>query len=299
MLNISDEEKQALLNQHSRPYDGYQTLRFPEPDNRIYTYDSAGDKGGVTINNKGEVKPYTNVGINESVAEPHYGAFDYVENEMIEGEVDEYFYFDVSDEGIENEEEKRQKRKDDLNSALSIFGKKEDDDEYKELSMYNPYYDNEEGSNFDFDDDDENKLDESERMCECGGMYNENVCEVCGGSYMGVNEDITEPYSEIDFSNYDFDSKGPEQFKDENMDNNEELFPSYDSDGNFLGMGKSSGDMELDGEEMYPNEKPAYEFDSPGPYGSTNTFEGVENPEKVKQSIKESLNWFKRFSKFN
>ena len=232
MLNISDEEKQALLNQHSKPYDGYQTLRFPEPDNRIYTYDPAGDKGGITVNNRGEVKPYTNIGINESmnsdVAEPHYGSFDYVEN----------------------------------------------------------------------------------KMCECGGMYNENVCEVCGESYM--NEDITEPYSEIDFSNYDFDSKGPEQFKDEDMHvdgpeqfrdedmeaGGEELFPSYDSDGNFLGMVKGNGNME-DGKEMYPEEKPAYEFDSPGPYGSTNTFEGVENPEKVKDSIKESLNWFKRFSNFN
>jgi len=219
MLNISDEEKQALLNQHSRPYDGYQTLRFPEPDNRIHTYDPAGDKVGITVNNKGEVKRYTNVGINESmnsdVAEPHYGSFDYVEN----------------------------------------------------------------------------------KMCECGGMYNENVCEVCGESYM--NEDITEPYSEIDFSNYDFDSKGPEQFEDEDMQaGGEELFPSYDSDGNFLGMVKLNGDME-DGKEMYPEEKPAYEFDSPGPYGATNTFEGVENPEKVKESIKESLNWFKRFSNFN
>ena len=219
MLNISDEEKQALLNQHSRPYDGYQTLRFPEPDNRIHTYDPAGDKAGITVNNKGEVKRYTNVGINESmnsdVAEPHYGSFDYVEN----------------------------------------------------------------------------------KMCECGGMYNENVCEVCGESYM--NEDITEPYSEIDFSNYDFDSKGPEQFEDEDMQaGGEELFPSYDSDGNFLGMVKLNGDME-DGKEKYPEEKPAYNFDSPGPYGSTNTFEGVENPEKVKDSIKESLNWFKRFSNFN
>ena len=204
MLNISDEEKQALLNQHSRPYDGYQTLRFPEPDNRIYTYDSAGDKGGVTINNKGEVKPYTNVGINESVAEPHYGAFDYVENEM----------------------------------------------------------------------------------CECGGMYNEGVCNECGGSYMGVNEDITEPYSEIDFSNYDFDSKGPEQFQHDDV-------YSLDDENDM------SLDLSADGEEMYPDEKPAYEFDSPGPYGSTNTFEGVENPEKVKDSIKESLNWFKRFSNFN
>lgn len=220
MLNISDEEKQALLNQHSRPYDGYQTLRFPEPDNRIYTYDPAGDKVGVTVNNKGEVKRYTNVGINESmnsdVAEPHYGSFDYVENKMCEA---------------------------------------------------------------------------------CGGSIQEDVCEVCGESYM--NEDITEPYSEIDFSNYDFDSKGPEQFEDEDMQaGGEELFPSYDSDGNFLGMVKLNGDME-DGKEMYPEEKPAYEFDSPGPYGATNTFEGVENPEKVKDSIKESLNWFKRFSNFN
>lgn len=220
MLNISDEEKQALLNQHSKPYDGYQTLRFPEPDNRIYTYDPAGDKGGITVNNRGEVKPYTNVGINESmnsdVAEPHYGSFDYVENKMCEA---------------------------------------------------------------------------------CGGSVQEDVCEVCGESYM--NEDITEPYSEIDFSNYDFDSKGPEQFEDEDMQaGGEELFPSYDSDGNFLGMVKLNGDME-DGKEMYPEEKPAYEFDSPGPYGATNTFEGVENPEKVKESIKESLNWFKRFSNFN
>ena len=207
MLNISDEEKQALLNQHSKPYDGYQTLRFPEPDNRIYTYDPAGDKGGITVNNRGEVKPYTNVGINESmnsdVAEPHYGSFDYVENKMCEA---------------------------------------------------------------------------------CGGSIQEDVCEVCGESYM--NEDITEPYSEIDFSNYDFDSKGPEQFEDDNV-------YSLD-DKNDMSL-----DLSADGEEMYPEEKPAYEFDSPGPYGVTNTFEGVENPEKVKDSIKESLNWFKRFTKFN
>jgi len=207
MLNISDEEKQALLNQHSKPYDGYQTLRFPEPDNRIYTYDPAGDKGGITVNNRGEVKPYTNVGINESmnsdVAEPHYGSFDYVENKMCEA---------------------------------------------------------------------------------CGGSVQEDVCEVCGESYM--NEDITEPYSEIDFSNYDFDSKGPEQFEDDDV-------YSLD-DKNDMSL-----DLSADGEEMYPEEKPAYEFDSPGPYGVTNTFEGVENPEKVKDSIKESLNWFKRFTKFN
>jgi hypothetical protein len=85
---------------------------------------------------------------------------------------------------------------------------------------------------------------------------------------------------------YDFDSKGPEQFEDDDV-------YSLD-DKNDMSL-----DLSADGEEMYPEEKPAYEFDSPGPYGSTNTFEGVENPEKVKDSIKESLNWFKRFSNFN
>ena len=74
-----------------------------------------------------------------------------------------------------------------------------------------------------------------------------------------------------------------------------ELDISYDSDGNFLGMVKLNGDME-DGKEMYPEEKPAYEFDSPGPYGATNTFEGVENPEKVKESIKTYSAEFVRFS---
>jgi hypothetical protein len=33
----------------------------------LYTQDFANDKGGITVNNRGEVKKYTNVGINESV----------------------------------------------------------------------------------------------------------------------------------------------------------------------------------------------------------------------------------------
>jgi hypothetical protein len=156
-------------------------------------------------------------------------------------------------------------------------------------------------------------------MCEeCGsGMMYEGECNECGYTvknpepmysqgfdYMAeeVSASLQEPYSDIDFSAYDFDSGGPEQFQDEDMDDNQELFPSYDSDGNFLGMEKSSGDMELDGKEMYPNEKEAYEFDSEGPINNSGVFREIEDPEeieKVKESIQESLKWFKRFSKFN
>jgi len=49
-------------------YNGYQTMQ-PQVSNTqpLYTYDFAGDKDGMVVNNKGEVKKYTNMGINEQV----------------------------------------------------------------------------------------------------------------------------------------------------------------------------------------------------------------------------------------
>ena len=240
MLNISDEEKKALLNQHKQPYNGYQTLQLQQPDNRISVYDPAGDKKGVQVTANGGVRTYSNFNLRES-----------------KGDV----------------------------------AKLQDKFDY---------------------------VAEGEMCSECGsGMMYEGECNECGYTvknpepmysqgfeYMSeeVSASLQEPYSEIDFGTYDFDSGGPEQFQDEDMDDNEGLVPSYDSDGNFLGMTKNMGDMELDGKEMYPNEKPAYEFDSEGPTNNSGVFREMEDPEeieKVKESIQESLKWFKRFSKFN
>ena len=65
---LSASEKSDILNQHKSLYNGYQTMQ-PQVSNTqpLYVYDFAGDKDGMVVNNKGEVKKYTNMGINEQV----------------------------------------------------------------------------------------------------------------------------------------------------------------------------------------------------------------------------------------
>ena len=67
---LSAAEKSDILNQHKSLYNGYQTMQ-PKVSNTqpLYVYDPAGDKDGLVVNNKGEVKKYTNFGINEEVEE--------------------------------------------------------------------------------------------------------------------------------------------------------------------------------------------------------------------------------------
>ena len=68
-LNIPNEERQNILDQHKKVYDGYVTNNITSSEQPLYVQDFANDKGGITVNNKGEVKPYTNVGINENIDE--------------------------------------------------------------------------------------------------------------------------------------------------------------------------------------------------------------------------------------
>jgi hypothetical protein len=66
-VGITQQEKNNILDQHKKIYDGYriihQTDNKPQP---LYVQDFANDKEGLVVNNSGEVKKYTNVGINES-----------------------------------------------------------------------------------------------------------------------------------------------------------------------------------------------------------------------------------------
>jgi hypothetical protein len=65
---LSAAEKSDILVQHKSVYNGYQTMQ-PQVSNTqpLTVYDFAGDKEGLVVNNKGEVKKYTNMGINEQV----------------------------------------------------------------------------------------------------------------------------------------------------------------------------------------------------------------------------------------
>lgn len=84
---ISPEEKSDILSKHREIYDGYKTM-LPQVSNTqpLYTQDYANDKNGIVVNNKGEVKHYTNMGINEAVEEvcDECGAMEMSEGECME-----------------------------------------------------------------------------------------------------------------------------------------------------------------------------------------------------------------------
>jgi hypothetical protein len=65
-FGITKEEKENILNQHKTVYDGYVTQYGQNNEQPLYVQDFANDKNGITVSNKGEVKGYTNVNINES-----------------------------------------------------------------------------------------------------------------------------------------------------------------------------------------------------------------------------------------
>ena len=54
---LSSEEKSDILDQHKSVYNGYRTMQ-PQVSNTqpLTVYDFAGDKEGLVVNNKGEVK---------------------------------------------------------------------------------------------------------------------------------------------------------------------------------------------------------------------------------------------------
>jgi hypothetical protein len=63
---MTNEERDNILDQHKEIYDGYVTsYAQPAKEQPLYTQSYANDKEGLTVNNRGEVSKYKNVGINE------------------------------------------------------------------------------------------------------------------------------------------------------------------------------------------------------------------------------------------
>ena len=66
-FKMTNEERQNILDKHKQVYDGYATSYGVQPKEQpLYVQDFANDKDGLTLNNQGVIKPYTNLGINES-----------------------------------------------------------------------------------------------------------------------------------------------------------------------------------------------------------------------------------------
>jgi hypothetical protein len=137
-LNVPNEEKENILNQHKNVYDGYVTNYAKPNEQPLYVQDFANDKNGITVSNKGVVKRYTNVGINENMDEMELdmvgdgpmdfeaGVFDeemFEEDEMgIDLEKDEKPSYDIDVEFTEElDDEDNEKVKDNVQESLNWF----------------------------------------------------------------------------------------------------------------------------------------------------------------------------------
>jgi hypothetical protein len=98
-FGITPSERKNILDQHKTVYDGYVTEYGQNNSQPLYVQDFANDKEGITVSNKGNVKTYTNVGINES-----HSGLDMIgdgEYDLVNGTVDIDGMTDWEDEDIE------------------------------------------------------------------------------------------------------------------------------------------------------------------------------------------------------
>jgi hypothetical protein len=64
-FKMTNEERNNILDQHKEVYDGYVTNYAQPSQQPLYVQDYANDKGGINVNNRGEVSTYSNLRINE------------------------------------------------------------------------------------------------------------------------------------------------------------------------------------------------------------------------------------------
>jgi hypothetical protein len=173
---MSKEEKSNILDQHKSLYDGYVT-KYNQESNQspLYVQDFANDKNGITLNNKGEVKPYTNFKINESpldriadgpvdlkngtvdidsVEDTNGDNVEFMHDVLPSPNEDEFDYetFGKFADEMKNNDDQYEYDIDKLEdySAEQMNGD-DDMDDYEDRSMYNPYYGGEEEDELNFD----------------------------------------------------------------------------------------------------------------------------------------------------
>ena len=286
---LSAAEKSDILDQHRSVYNGYQTMQ-PKVSNTqpLYVYDPAGDKDGLVVNNKGEVKKYTNFGINEQVEEK--SMCEQCGGQMTEGECMECGYGQMEEETGHLDDIYKEK---DLNLSHGDFDYVEgggndygtfegmhknlykeddiiDDDGFEDIELSTDELDEQGGNANDMDTDSVEPAYDFDSNGP-GDVYPVNEYDDEEVEYEKMESAFSDEIDEVDVSGsqgiygdmdpaYDFDSDGPgsagpyQRFsynEDEDMDSGEELYPSFSSDGEFMGMSKPMGDMETNDEDEW------------------------------------------------
>ena len=286
---LSATDKTDILDQHKSVYNGYQTMQ-PQVSNRqpLYVYDDAGDKDGFVVNNRGEIKKYTNMGINEGVNDKN--VCESCGGETNEGKVCEECSGGMYEEqmcescGGETNEgkvceqcggtgKKNIQELGGMDDGHPRFGNKKfpnkmspeeiddllrgdeddynDEEDYKDRSMYSPYYGD---KNFNFDDEDDND--------------DEDV------DYINLDESDDDcELEENEWGAYDFESNGPNsgynvnELDDNTINSYEPMQSAFDDDDdndddddeNYSNDDDDDYDEDMDtGEDLAPS------FDSDG-----------------------------------
>ena len=242
---LSASEKQNILDQHKSLYNGYKTMQ-PEVSNTqpLYVYDFAGDKDGMVVNNKGEVKKYTNMGINEQVESKDM--CEQCGGQMTEGICEQCGTDGEMEEGVGKLDDIYDERDLDPTGGFDyIEGPSNDVDTFEK--MHKNLYKEDEYEDTDNEDDGFEDIQAGEEMEEQG--------------YTGGGNAPDMDLSNID-SAYDFISGGPMAGGDvypteEEMKEYEEMESAFEEEIDEVDISGSQG--------IYGDMDPAYDFDSEGP----------------------------------
>ena len=151
-FNITNEERENILDKHKEIYDGYVTEYSKPGLQPLYTQDFANDKKGVTVNSKGDVTEYKNVGINEMKHDgKSTGLFS--DEEPVEEQLD---MIGDGPSDMEHGTTKGKKSKMDIKGIKDMFdGEMSDTDKFivfgdEEIDLDDYFEDSEEGNPYDY-----------------------------------------------------------------------------------------------------------------------------------------------------
>ena len=237
---LSAAEKSDILDQHKSLYNGYQTMQ-PQVSNTqpLYVYDPAGDKEGLVVNNKGEVKKYTNMGINEQVESK--SMCEQCGGQMTEGICEQCGPNEEIEEGTGKLDDIYNEK--DLNISHGDFDYVEGGgNDYGTFEgMHKNLYKEDDVIDDDGFEDEESETDELDEQ---------------GGNADDMDTDSVEPA-------YDFDSNGPggvypvNEYDDEEEFEYERMESAFSDEIDEVDVSGSQG--------VYGDMDPAYDFDSNGP----------------------------------